>query len=257
MARRLCTANVYPDGLDAFVACRLIPLNKNPGVRPIGIGEVPRRIIAKVVLKIVSDDVQAAAGPLQTCAGHEAGCEAAVHAMREIFTFDDTEAILLVDASNAFNAVNRQAALHNIQVICPAISTILSNTYQVPIKLFIVGEGEIDSSEGTTQGDPLAMAMYALAIRPLIDKLRDAEPNVRQVWFADDATAAGRLATLCQWWQLISTIGPDFGYNPNASKTHLVVKPELISKAKRIFQNTDVQTSTNGQRHLGAAIGTL
>ena len=133
--------NVHPDGLAAFVACRLIPLNKNPGVRPIGIGEVPRRIIAKAMLKTVRDDIQAAAGPLQTCAGHEGGCEAAVHAMREIFTFNDTEAILLVDASNAFNAINRQAALHNIQVICPAISTILSNTYQAPIKLFIVGGG--------------------------------------------------------------------------------------------------------------------
>ena len=134
-----------------------------------------------------------------------------VHAMREIFTFVDTEAILLVDASNAFNAINRQASLHNIQVIYPAILTILNNTYQVPIKLFITGEGKIDSSEGTTQGDPLAMAMYALAIGPLIDKLRDAEPDARQVWFADDATAAGKLATLRRWWQLITTTGSDFG----------------------------------------------
>ena len=41
-------------------------------------------------------------------------------------------------------------------------STILSNTYCAPIKLFMVGE-EVVSSGGTTQGDPLAMAMYALA----------------------------------------------------------------------------------------------
>ena len=105
------TVSVHPNSLTAFVACRLIPLNKNPGVRPIGIGEVSRRIIAKAVLKTVSDDVQVAAGPLQTCAGHQAGCEAAVHAMKEVFTCDDTEAILLVDASNAFNTINRQAAL--------------------------------------------------------------------------------------------------------------------------------------------------
>ena len=39
VARRLCTTLVHPDGLSAFVACCLIPLNKNPGVIPIGIGE--------------------------------------------------------------------------------------------------------------------------------------------------------------------------------------------------------------------------
>ena len=51
-------------------------------------------------------------------------------------------------------------------------------------------------------------------------------------------------------------IEPDFGYYPNANKTHLIVKPELVNEAKRIFENTDVQISTSGQRHLGAAIGT-
>ena len=32
---------------EALVACRLIPLNKNPCVRPIGVGGVIRRIIGK------------------------------------------------------------------------------------------------------------------------------------------------------------------------------------------------------------------
>ena len=72
-----------------------------------------------------------------------------------------------------------------------------------------MGEGVIESSEGITQGDPLAMAMYALAIKPLIDKLRDFESDVKQVWFADDATAAGRLRVLQQWWQHLTEIGPN------------------------------------------------
>ena len=41
VARRLCTSRVDPEGLSGFVACRLVPLDKNPGLRPIGIGEVP------------------------------------------------------------------------------------------------------------------------------------------------------------------------------------------------------------------------
>ena len=190
---------------------------------------MPRRITAKAVLRTVKDDIQVAAGPLQTCADHEAGCEAAVHAMKEIYTSEETDAILLVDASNAFNTVNRQAALHNIQALCPAVATILNNT---PIKLIISGEGEIESSEGTTQGDPLAMAMYALAIRPLIDRLGDLTHGTKQVWFADDSTAAGSLDALHHWWNQVTTIGPDYGYLPNASKTHLVVKPEFLDEAK-------------------------
>ena len=41
--------------------------------------------------------------------------------------------------------------------------------------------------------------------------------------------------TLHQWWQLVTMVGPDFGYYPNASKTHLVAKPELVNKAKRML----------------------
>ena len=34
------------------------------------------------------------------------------------------------------------------------------------------------------------MAMYALAISPLIQRLKDMKPDIKQIWFADDATAA-------------------------------------------------------------------
>lgn len=44
VARHLCTSYVHPTGLSALVAGRLIALDKNPGVRPIGVGEVTRRI---------------------------------------------------------------------------------------------------------------------------------------------------------------------------------------------------------------------
>ena len=95
-----------------FVACRLIPLDKWPRVRPIGIGDVPQQIVAKVILYVIGGDVVSAAGPLQACAGHAVGSEAAVQAMREMFEDTDFEAALFVDASNVFNCVNCQAALH-------------------------------------------------------------------------------------------------------------------------------------------------
>ena len=81
VGKRLCTTHINPDHLSAFVACRLIPLDKCPGVRPIGIGEVHRRIIAKAILVMLKQDILEASGPLQVCAGQESGCEAAIHEM--------------------------------------------------------------------------------------------------------------------------------------------------------------------------------
>ena len=74
VARRMCTTLLDPIGISAFVACRLIALDKCPGVRPIGIGETVRRIIGKAIASVLSDDIQAAAGSLQLSAGHPSGC---------------------------------------------------------------------------------------------------------------------------------------------------------------------------------------
>ena len=79
-ARRLPTTFVDPNALEAYLASRLIPLDKHPGVRPIGIGEVLRRVVGKAILHVISADIQEAAGGLQLCAGQDFGIEATIHA---------------------------------------------------------------------------------------------------------------------------------------------------------------------------------
>ena len=54
--------------------------------------------------------IQLPSGALQNCAGHDAGSEAAIHAMKSIFDDNNTQAALLVDATNAFNLVNHHAS---------------------------------------------------------------------------------------------------------------------------------------------------
>ena len=135
--KKICTEKLPVDTtkdetpLETFMACRLILLHKNPGLRPIGVGEVLRRITGKVVLKVVKEDIKKAAGYLQLSAGQEAGCEGAIHAMHKIFESNETEAILIVDAENVFNSINRKAQLHNIEYLCPAIATFLFNCYAI------------------------------------------------------------------------------------------------------------------------------
>ena len=64
-------------------------------------------------------DIQEAAGPLQMTTGLQSGAEGAIHFMKEIFDDEQKDAVILVDVSNAFNSLNRNAALHNIQILCP------------------------------------------------------------------------------------------------------------------------------------------
>ena len=79
LARNIATSIIDPSCLEAFVACRLIPLNKNPGVRPIGVGEILRRIIGKAIGWVLNSDIQEAADPLQASAGLKGGAETAIH----------------------------------------------------------------------------------------------------------------------------------------------------------------------------------
>ena len=63
MARKLCSVYVDPAALSAYVAGHLIAIDKNPGVCPIGVGEVCRRIISKAILRVVGLDIQSRQGP--------------------------------------------------------------------------------------------------------------------------------------------------------------------------------------------------
>ncbi len=114
VAKCLSTMYVDPQANSSLLACRLIALDKCRGVRPIGIGDTACRIIAKAVLSIVKGDIQDAAGTIQLSAGQISESEAAVHSVQERFMEASTEAALQVDASNAFNALNRMSAWHNV-----------------------------------------------------------------------------------------------------------------------------------------------
>jgi hypothetical protein len=281
MGRRLCTEYVDPELIEAFVANRLIPLDKGEGgVRPIGIGEIPRRIIGKAIMVVLKGEVAQAAGATQVCAGQEGGIDAAIHSMTELWEKFSTDCLLLIDASNAFNRLRRATALWNIRFICPSLGIILINLYRRPARLFILGGYELSSQEGVTQGCPVAMAMYALATLPLLNLLRPLlnrdkrewmpRPDLTgggtedksqgdmptQVWFADDGQGGGSLKQVRTLWDRVQRFGPGFGYYPKPSKTILIVKEQHEKAATVLFQDSKVKIKKDGHRDLGAFIGT-
>ena len=176
-------------------------------------------------MMISKQDIMKATGSLQVFAGQEAGAEAAKHAVHDIFKDHTTEADLLTDAENTFNAINRKATLHNISILCPIISTYcpIISTY-----LFIITGTEILSKEGTNQGGPTLIAAYALGVTLLIENLLEITSSnklySKVTAYADDFTAAGSVKDIKCYWEHLNSFALFFRYYLKASKSQLTVK---------------------------------
>ena len=159
LARRLANSIVPWDDIRALISNRLIALDKYPGVRPIGIGESLCCIIGKAICSATRLDLAVICGTDQLCGGMKCGIEGAVHVVAGLF--EDSHSlptgwgVLLVDASNAFNNLNRAALLWNDRILWPHCSRFVFNTYCGWAPLIMRGSEELlFSCEGVTQGDP-------------------------------------------------------------------------------------------------------
>ena len=72
--------------------------------------------------------LQCTAGSSQPCAGQIGACEAAVHEMKQIFALPSVEGVFLVGATNAFNELNRQITLRNVEAVCPVLARCCSHS---------------------------------------------------------------------------------------------------------------------------------
>ena len=111
---------------------------------------------------------------------------------------------------------------------------------------------KLKSEKRVTQGDKFSMAMYGIAILPVIKKLNVTEAS--QQWYADDGNSAGELTKLREFFRVLQEDGPNYGYFINGPKCQLITKKNMMEEAKRVFHNTGVQIGL-GDRVLGSAIG--
>ncbi len=292
----------------AVMGCRLVALDKCPGVRPLGIGEVWRRAIAKCALKVCGEDAKTACGSTQLCAGLEAGIEGAMHAVksrsRERDTMEfgewevndkiweelaeegeaqetlperrareraderaeetgdpaDEDILLLVDAANGFNNLSRLGMLWTVRHRTPKLSRFAFNCYRHEARLLCRQPGKealiLMSREGVTQGDPLSMALYGIALLPLAEALRAHCPDVMQPWYADNAAMQGTAARVASTMVLLTRLGPMFGYLPEPEKSFVIcpLADEEAAKAAFTAENLPVKYC-RGHRYVGGFVG--
>ena len=237
----------------------MVPLDKNPGLRPAVVGEVLRKIAGKVVMMLCIEDVTKAAGSLQLNAGQDVSAEPAIHTMRDISADVNIDAVLLIDAENAFNSINFKLMLDNLKFVYAFIATYITNYYAIPSRLFIVGGGWVLSIEGTTQGDSTVMGGYVLGILALIKFLLEFinlnEMDAKEVTFADKFFVAVNLNSIKDCWDKLTAMGPKYGYFPKPTKSYLIVKEKKLIEAQNLFTDLRGNITAEGKRYLGAFIG--
>ena len=71
VAEKLSVESNQTNSTEAFLSSRPIPLDKNPGFQPIGVGKVITKIIGKAVVHTLKEDIIKSVGNPQVCAGHK------------------------------------------------------------------------------------------------------------------------------------------------------------------------------------------
>ena len=172
------------------------------------------------------------------------------------------EVLLLVDAANGFNNQSRYGMMWTVRHRCPKMFRFTFNCYCHEITLICRQPGgeivTILSKEGVTQGDPLAMDLYGIALLPLAELLRKEFPEVLQPWFADDAAMQGAPLRVGKCFKLLTEVGSMFWYLPEPDKSFAICPLASEEGVLAAFgsEGLDVK-ACRGDRYIGGYVGLL
>ena len=158
---------------------RLIALNKWPGLRPLGVLDVVRRLLEKYVLQMVGKDSTHTCNKDQLCGGLMAGIYGGIHTMCLMWrqhSLKEQFGFLLVYAHNIFSKLNHTAMLWVEMHLWTSAARINLNLYQHHIQLITRSTNGISETvlrkEGVKKGELLVMMVYMLGVIHLVKKLQ-------------------------------------------------------------------------------------
>ena len=83
-----------------------------------------------------------------------------------------------------------------MRIIFLIIATYIINSYIQEARLLISGGEAITSAEGTTQGDPTAMTIYALGSLPLLNVTTT--DSIKHIAYGNDTSCVGKYTNLVE-----------------------------------------------------------
>ena len=175
----------------------LIP-KQGGGVRPLGIGDPWYRLGAQLAVLRVKDVVSTELCPLQLGGGTSSGCEMAARVMQIALDRDHggelDVCLFSLDIRNAFNSIRRSHILRGIREHCPSLEPFFRLFYGSATELRLSnGAPAAISGTGVRQGDPLAMALFALGFHEALRKLQAAHRRALDAVIASDGHGEGHI----------------------------------------------------------------
>ena len=199
-----------------FFGASLIALNKKGGgIRPIAMGSMFRRLVAKVASWAVKSEMSALLAPFQLGFGVKGGVETAIHAARcYLRHLTPGQAVIKLDFKNAFNSVRRNKMLGAVLDLAPKVYQFVHSAYSMPSSLFW-GDRILHSMEGVQQGDPLGPLLFCLAIHQIQVRLS----SELKLLYLDDVALGGTLEQIERGDRGVT--GPRPGFKSTQIPSHL------------------------------------
>ena len=159
--------------------------------------------------------------------------------------------MLQVDMKNAFGSVFRDRMLSELRAHCPALYPYAAACYRIPNLL--MGDGyTINSSRGVQRGDVCGPALFAIALHPVILRLREVGLDLN-IWYLDDGVLCGKVESVATALNLIRHRLPEVGLELNISKCKIFGPAAGVNEPA--FDGIPRIPMTEGTILLGVPIG--
>ena len=188
-------------------------------------GEILRHLVSKCLSFHSRAAINSLLIPLQLGVGVHGGYEAIVYAVCKLTTSlpDDRSWTLILDFTNAFNSISRQAMFEGLRKYLPGLSAWMESCYSRQLLLYMDSD-TIRICCGVQQGDPLSPLGFAVTLHPLIEHIQDEVSSINlNMWYLNDGTLVSSPEDLAAALHLVELVSPSLGLHLNRGKSLLYI----------------------------------
>jgi len=184
---------------DLFLAAKGVPIPKNPGYRPIAIGEILFRVTCSMLVRAAKDAIAEKVGSSQYGLGRPSGTEAVPHIVQgSLLNPGGPIAVIHLDGAQAFQTRSRASMLRTLfkQPCLSSLWRMAYFAYAHPTPIFFMNRkgkiaATITSKEGARQGCALGTTLFDLDIAHDLKIAAEVDPAVQVVALHDDVFLIG------------------------------------------------------------------